>query len=86
MAGNSYIRDSAVNDVVTVDGNGLVDHDESVCSSSPFWPKCFVEDCNKIETEDMCEAEMRYVGKKGVGEECIERVCHISKGMQNDDG
>lgn len=33
----------------------------------------------------MCEADK--IGKKGVwaGEECNERLYHISKGMQNDD-
>ena len=30
MAGNGDIRDSAVNDVVAVDRNGLVDHDGDV--------------------------------------------------------
>lgn len=36
MAGNGNVRDSAVDDVVAVDRNGLVDHDESVWSSSSF--------------------------------------------------
>lgn len=36
MAGNGNVRDSAVDRVVAVDSNGLVDHDESVWSPSPF--------------------------------------------------
>lgn len=30
MAGNGNVRDSAVDGMVAVDSNGLVDHDESV--------------------------------------------------------
>lgn len=56
MAGNSDIRDSAVDDMVAVDMNGFVDHDESIWNSSFFSFEVF-EVGNEIQREDVCEVD-----------------------------
>lgn len=65
MAGNGDIRDSAVNDVVAVDRNGLVDHDGKCLKLKLFSGRnILLKAVSRSRQGDMCEADK--IGKKGV--------------------